>query len=125
MIKEINNGLAILYKYAEEGIKEALYLAGIVYLVLFIELLFGMDIIPTFTGYAFLCIVIVTISLIKNGIKNNKDFFIGILMQYIGGLFIIFRSFYTFPIINHNGIYHLFLCITIYYFYRGVKESIK
>lgn len=30
MIKEINNGLAILYKYAEEGIKEALYFYALI-----------------------------------------------------------------------------------------------
>lgn len=112
------------FKYPKLGIKQALLLSIFVYVVMFIELLFNMDIIPTFTGYALLVILIMTYILFKKGIKNHIYYFLGILMQYIGGMFIIFRRFVHLPLLDHNGIYHLFMVFTIIFFYLESKKKL-
>ena len=64
--------------------------------------------------------IITFYSIIKNNYKNKIWFIIGYLVQVIGG--IIFLSKISIPYLNYNGIYHLFMALTLIFFTIGIKR---
>lgn len=111
-------------KYKKAGIKEIIFMSLGIYSILFLEMIFNKPFLFTYIMYALLAILLITYVIVKNGIKKNLYYFIGILCQYIGGLFLIFKKYLpVIPVLNHNGIYHLFMAVTVILFYLQNKNK--
>lgn len=110
--------ISLSKKYSKLGLKEVFLLTIGIYIILLIEILKDINFVPTYTIYALICGIIITILNIK-----NKYYVIGLLFQYIGGAIILLKKYINVPVLNHNGIYHLCMCVTIIFFYLNLKEK--
>ena len=92
-------------------------------ILMFIEMVFDMDYLLTFTYYALLILAICTIYLIKDKYSGMGFILISFLCQLIGGLLLLFKA--KFFIVDHNGIYHLFMALTLVFIYLGINKKYK
>lgn len=107
--------------YTNLRIRHIIYLSIIVTFLIFIEMIFGIDFILSFTMYVLLVLLICLYKIIKSGIIENIWFLMGFLFEIIGGIFMLSKI--KMSIINHNGIYHIFTVITLLCFYIGVNKN--
>ena len=82
---------------------------------------YGMNFLLIFDFYVLLAMIINTYSIFKYNIKNKDYFLLGIVIQLIGGIILLtdFKEGY----LDHNGVYHIFMAITMIMFYIGVKKN--
>lgn len=121
----IINLLLIIFlnkKHNKYGLKEVFLLTFCIYIILLVEILFNINFVPTYTIYAGFCGGLITYLIIKDSIKNNKYFLVGLAFQYLGAVIILLKKVLPFYILNHNGIYHLCMCFTIIFFYINLKK---
>lgn len=89
----------------------------ILYVILLLEVIYNKGYLLTFILYCLVCMIIITAIIIKNGIKNNLYYFLGVLVQFLGGTPMLFHDKITnIPVVDVYGIYHLILVITIILF---------
>lgn len=113
----INSLLFSEYKYN----KYIVFISILFYIFLVVEAIFNMDYIITFVIYV--CINFIFI--IKSYIKNKRYYYLySIIIQIIGGLLLISRNIKIWYL-DHNGIYHIFMMITIILFYISNKKYIS
>ena len=100
-------------------------LSLMIYIVLFIEIINNLEFLTTFIFYACIVLLLIFISCVylvyKFKKKVNYCYLVGIIFQIIGGLLLI-KSDFNVKIIydfDNNGIYHLFMVLTILSFYIG------
>lgn len=113
----INTLLAIFLKFK---IRYIIILSVLFIILIITQIYFGFNFILTFALYVLLAMILSVYFIIKDNIKNKKYFLLGFLFQLIGGLFMLSKI--KLPIINHNGIYHIFMTITLIYFYIGANK---
>lgn len=131
----INTLLAItLYEYNNKGTFKSkvifiLLTSILLYLVFFIESLCNIDFLLTFIIYAAICLGAICIIYIKQLKKDKhiKYYIYGLLLQVIGGIFLLNDKFKIHFIISldKNGIYHLFMVGTIIMYYIGIINNNK
>lgn len=113
----INSLLFSEYKYN----KYIVFISILFYIFLVVEAIFNMDYIITFVIYV--CINFIFI--IKSYIKNKRYYYLySIIIQIIGGILLISRNIKIWYL-DHNGIYHLFMMITVILFYISNKRYIS
>ena len=113
----INSLLFSEYKYN----KYIVFISILFYIFLVVEAIFNMDFIITFVIYV--CINFIFI--IKSYIKNKRYYYLySIIIQIIGGLLLISRNIKIWYL-DHNGIYHIFMMLTIILFYISNKKYIS
>lgn len=113
----INSLLFSEYKYN----KYIVFISILFYIFLVVEAILNMDFIITFVIYV--CINFIFI--IKSYIKNKRYYYLySIIIQIIGGLLLISRNIKIWYL-DHNGIYHIFMMITIILFYISNKKYIS
>lgn len=113
----INSLLFSEYKYN----KYIVFISILFYIFLVVEAIFNMDYIITFVIYV--CINFIFI--IKSYIKNKRYYYLySIIIQIIGGLLLISRNIKIWYL-DHNGIYHIFMMITVILFYISNKKYIS
>ena len=98
----------------------------LIYLILIIETIFRIDFLLTFIIIASLYLIAILIFYIHNFIKSCDKYYLfyifGLFLQMIGGLFLIIKPKFCYLIcFDKNGIYHLFMVMTIIFFYLGNK----
>lgn len=102
----------------------------VMYLIFVIETICGIDFLLTFILIALFYILYILWFYIHRYAKTctKKDIFylISIFSQIIGGLFLLFKVkvniIFSF---DKNGIYHMFMILTIIFMYLGNKYSCK
>ena len=107
--------------YLNLKIRHIVYLSIIITFLIFIEMLFEIDFIFTFSMYVLLVLIICLYKIIKSSIIDNIWFLMGFLFEIIGGIFMLSKI--KMSIINHNGIYHIFTVIALLCFYIGVNKN--
>lgn len=124
----INILLAI---FINELIKEKIKLLNIIilsiilYIVLLLELFVGIDFLITFIIYASICLLIITIESALALLKKNTYslfYILAIFFQVIGGLFLIYKK--GIYIFDKNGVYHIYMILTILFFYLGSDRKL-
>lgn len=108
----ISNKKLTKYKY---------HLILILYLSVIILEVNGIDFLQYFIYYTCLIIIIISTIIIKIS-KTNKQylyFIYGLIIQILGGILLLAKS--RFYILDHNGLYHLYMAYTTYLFYKAVK----
>ena len=101
--------------------KNIVFISILFYIFLVVEAIFNMDFIITFVIYV--CINFIFI--IKSYIKNKRYYYLySIIIQIIGGLLLISRNIKIWYL-DHNGIYHIFMMITVILFYISNKKYIS
>ena len=101
------------------NIKHIFILSILLSILLCIQMLYGFNFLLTFTFYVLLILIISTYYILK---KENKLYYLlGFVIQVIGGIFLLSRC--KFPLINYNGVYHIFMAITLIFLYLGYKNE--
>ena len=100
----------------------------VMYLIFIIETLCGIDFLLTFIMIALFYILYILWfyihRYIKTCTKKDKFYIIAIVLQIIGGLFLLFKVKVNFIVsFDKNGIYHMFMVFTIIFMYLGNKYS--
>lgn len=100
----------------------------VMYLIFIIETVSGIDFLLTFIVIALFYILYIlwfyTHKYIKTRTKKDKFYIIAIVLQIIGGLFLLFKIKVNFIVFfDKNGIYHMFMIFTIIFMYLGNKYS--
>lgn len=100
----------------------------VMYLIFIIETVSGIDFLLTFIVIALFYILYIlwfyTHKYIKTRTKKDKFYIIAIVLQIIGGLFLLFKIKVNFiGFFDKNGIYHMFMIFTIIFMYLGNKYS--
>ena len=100
----------------------------VMYLIFIIETVSGIDFLLTFIVIALFYILYIlwfyTHRYIKTCTKKDKFYIIAIVLQIIGGLFLLFKIKVNFIVFfDKNGIYHMFMIFTIIFMYLGNKYS--
>jgi hypothetical protein len=104
--------------------KIAVLLSIALSIILLIEFYLGIKFLLTFTMYTLIVSIITFIFMIKNNNYKNKIYFIlAYISQVIGGIFLL--SNIELWLLNHNGFYHIFMALTILFFYIGIKKQLK
>ena len=98
-----------------------IYLSIIISILLLIQYFLNMRFLLTFTFYSLIIIIITFIYMIKSSLNNKKYFILGYVFQIIGGVFLLSRV--QFNYFNFNGICHLFMLLTLIFFYIGIKKN--
>jgi len=102
--------------------KIAILLSIALSIILLIEFYLGMKFLLTFTMYTLIVSIITFIFMIKNNNYKHKIYFIlAYISQVIGGIFLL--SDIELWLLNHNGFYHIFMALTILFFYIGIKKT--
>ena len=99
--------------------KHIFILSLLLSILLGIQLLLNIDFILTFTFYVLLIMIICTICILKR--KNRMMYLIGFLVQLIGGIFMLSKV--NIGVLNYNGIYHLFMALTLVFLYLGYRKD--
>lgn len=119
----LNSLLFTVIKYS--SVSKLLIISIVMYLIFVIETLNGIDFLLTFILITLFYIVYILWFYIHRYVKTctEKDRFyiISIIFQIIGGLFLLFKVniFYF----DKNGIYHMFMVLTIIFMFLGNKYS--
>lgn len=114
----VNIFLALFLKLK---VRHIILLSLALFLLMIILIYFGINFLLGFEFYVFLTMIINTYTIFKYNIKNKDYFLLGIVIQLIGGILLLtnFKEGY----LDHNGIYHIFMAITMIMFYIGVKKN--
>ena len=110
------------------SVSKMLITSIVMYLIFIIETVSGIDFLLTFIVIALFYILYIlwfyTHKYIKTRTKKDKFYIIAIVLQIIGGLFLLFKIKVNFIIfLDKNGIYHMFMIFTIIFMYLGNKYS--
>ncbi len=110
------------------SVSKMLITSIVMYLIFIIETVSGIDFLLTFIVIALFYILYIlwfyTHKYIKTRTKKDKFYIIAIVLQIIGGLFLLFKIKVNFIIFfDKNGIYHMFMIFTIIFMYLGNKYS--
>lgn len=116
----INQLLLIIIDNKKFQFKHSIILSIILYIVIFIERLLKIEFLYTFIFYA---LIILLISLIKTIKDKNYYILLGIIFQFIGGVLLLMRVKFLF--LDYNGIYHLFMVLTLISFYKSAQKKKK
>ena len=101
--------------------KHIVIMSIILLLLLIIEIFSGINYLLTFDFSSLLILLICIYIIIKKWKKENMYFILGIIFQIIGGILMILKI--DGKVLDHNGIYHLFMVLTLIYFYNGIKKN--
>ena len=114
----VNTFLAIFLKLK---VRDIIILSLILLIIMLTLFYYGMNFLLIFDFYVLLTMIINTYSIFKYNIKNKDYFLLGIVIQLIGGIILLtdFKEGY----LDHNGVYHIFMAITMIMFYIGVKKN--
>lgn len=126
----INILLTIFLKIYNHKIKNriGIILTIILYTVIIIEYIVKIDFLDTFIIYACISLLLILMICIKEYI-NCKDkkyllFIFGIVSQIIGGIFLIIKTFkFDALMLDKNGLYHIFMVLTVIFFYKGALKK--
>ena len=110
------------------SVSKMLITSIVMYLIFIIETVSGIDFLLTFIVIALFYILYIlwfyTHKYIKTRTKKDKFYIIAIVLQIIGGLFLLFKIKVNFiGFFDKNGIYHMFMIFTIIFMYLGNKYS--
>lgn len=110
------------------SVSKMLITSIVMYLIFIIETVSGIDFLLTFIVIALFYILYIlwfyTHKYIKTSTKKDKFYIIAIVLQIIGGLFLLFKIKVNFVVFfDKNGIYHMFMIFTIIFMYLGNKYS--
>ncbi len=110
------------------SVSKMLITSIVMYLIFIIETVSGIDFLLTFIVIALFYILYIlwfyTHRYIKTRTKKDKFYIIAIVLQIIGGLFLLFKIKVNFVVFfDKNGIYHMFMIFTIIFMYLGNKYS--
>lgn len=110
------------------SVSKMLITSIVMYLIFIIETVSGVDFLLTFIVIALFYILYIlwfyTHKYIKTRTKKDKFYIIAIVLQIIGGLFLLFKIKVNFVVFfDKNGIYHMFMIFTIIFMYLGNKYS--
>lgn len=110
------------------SVSKMLITSIVMYLIFIIETVSGIDFLLTFIVIALFYILYIlwfyTHRYIKTRTKKDKFYIIAIVLQIIGGLFLLFKIKVNFIVFfDKNGIYHMFMIFTIIFMYLGNKYS--
>ncbi len=110
------------------SVSKMLITSIVMYLIFIIETVSGIDFLLTFIVIALFYILYIlwfyTHKYIKTRTKKDKFYIIAIVLQIIGGLFLLFKIKVNFVVFfDKNGIYHMFMIFTIIFMYLGNKYS--
>ena len=110
------------------SVNKLLITSIVMYLIFVIETMCGIDFLLTFIMIAMIYIIYILWFYIHRCVKSctKKDIFyiIGIILQIIGGLFLLFKVKFNFIVsFDKNGIYHMFMVLTIIFMFLGNKYS--
>ena len=110
------------------SVSKMLITSLVMYLIFIIETVSGIDFLLTFIVIALFYILYIlwfyTHKYIKTRTKKDKFYIIAIVLQIIGGLFLLFKIKVNFVgFFDKNGIYHMFMIFTIIFMYLGNKYS--
>lgn len=110
------------------SVSKMLITSIVMYLIFIIETVSGIDFLLTFIVIALFYILYIlwfyTHKYIKTRTKKDKFYIIAIVLQIIGGLFLLFKIKVNFVVFfDKNGIYHMFMIFTIIFMYLGNKFS--
>ena len=110
------------------SVSKMLITSIVMYLIFIIETVSGIDFLLTFIVIALFYILYIlwfyTHKYIKTRTKKDKFYIIAIVLQIIGGLFLLFKIKVNFVgFFDKNGIYHMFMIFTIIFMYLGNKYS--
>lgn len=115
----INTFLVIFMKFK---IKHIIILSVLLTVFMLVQIYFDLDYILSFTLYVLLIVIISFYYLLKDKeIKNKKYFIAAFLVTLIGGS-TVFTDIKIYSL-NHNGIAHLFLAISLLLFIIGLKKE--
>lgn len=115
----VNTFFVIFLKFK---VRHIIILSILLTLFMMVQIYFDMDFIFSFTMYIMLIMIISIYYIIKDNLKNKKYFLIGFLVALIGGLLML--THVKFWILDHNGICHMFLAVTMILFIIGLKKRI-
>ena len=119
----LNSLLFTVIKYS--SVSKLLILSVVMYLVFVIETVSGIDFLLTFITIALFYIIYILYfyihRYIKTCTKNDGFYIIALISQIIGGLFLLFKINISY--FDKNGIYHLFMVLTIIFMFLGNKYS--
>ena len=110
------------------SVSKMLITSIVMYLIFIIETVSGIDFLLTFIVIALFYILYILWfyihRYIKTRTKKDKFYIIAIVLQIIGGLFLLFKIKVNFIVFfDKNGIYHMFMIFTIIFMYLGNKYS--
>lgn len=110
------------------SVSKMLITSIVMYFIFIIETVSGIDFLLTFIVIALFYILYIlwfyTHKYIKTRTKKDKFYIIAIVLQIIGGLFLLFKIKVNFVVFfDKNGIYHMFMIFTIIFMYLGNKYS--
>lgn len=114
----VNTFLVIFLRFK---VRHIVILSVLLTLFMLVLIYFGMDFIFYFTMYVLLVMVINIYYTIKDNIKNKKYFLIGYLVLLIGGVLMLTNA--KFLGLDHNGLCHVFIAITLLIFIRALKKN--
>lgn len=122
----LNSLLFTVIKFS--SVSKMLITSIVMYLIFIIETVSGIDFLLTFIVIALFYILYIlwfyTHKYIKTRTKKDKFYIIAIVLQIIGGLFLLFKIKVNFIVFfDKNGIYHMFMIFTIIFMYLGNKYS--
>ena len=112
------------------SVSKLLIVSIFMYLIFVIETILGIDFLLTFILIALFYILYILWFYIhryaKTCTKKDAFYLIGIFSQIIGGLFLLFKiKVHIIVPFDKNGIYHMFMILTIIFMYLGNKYSCK
>lgn len=113
----------ILKNNKKSTYRNIIFTSVLIYLIFFFESIAGIDFLLSFIIYAGICLVYSLYLLIRNGIIKNIFLIIAILIQIIGGIFLLFSIKIPSLMIDENSIYHLFTVISLIFFYIGAYQK--
>ena len=134
MSQELNNGLwvilALLFTitvntflciFMKLKYKHIFILSILLFILMASQMIYNMDYLLTFTMYVILVIVISTCYVLQS--DNKLMYLLGFIILVIGGILMLCKT--SFYILNHNGIVHMFIAVTLMFLYLGYKKDIR
>ena len=111
----------LLCIFMKNGFVHITILSILLSILLFVQMIYEMDFLLTFTFYVLIILFISLYYIIKEFNKYDLWIILGFVFQVIGGILMLCKcKFYS---LNHNGIYHMFAVFTLICFYIGIKKK--
>ena len=102
-------------------LKYCMYLSIVMSIILLILYYLKYNFLLVFTWYVLLIMIISFYYIIKNNYKNKIYYILAYIAQLIGGILLLCKVNYSY--LNYDGIYHLFMALTVLFFYIGVNKN--
>ena len=102
-------------------LKYCIYLSIVMSIILLILYYLKYNFLLVFTWYVLLIMIISFYYIIKNNYKNKIYYILAYIAQLIGGILLLCKVNYSY--LNYDGIYHLFMALTVLFFYIGVNKN--